>query len=169
MYGHPGKKMLFMGGELGQRQEWNHDTSLDWHLLQYAYHQGVQHLVKDLNRLYRSEPALHAVDHDWHGFQWVDFHDAANSIIAFLRKGRDPEDHILCVCNFTPVPRHAYRIGAPHGAFYRELLNTDASLYGGGNMGNGGGLSAEPQPSHGFPFSLALTLPPLSVLFLKPA
>ena len=169
MYGHPGKKMLFMGGEFGQRQEWNHDSSLDWHLLQYAYHKGLQDLVKDLNRLYRSESALHAIDHDWQGFQWVDFHDAANSIVAFLRKGPGPSDQILCVCNFTPVPRYDYRIGAPQDGFYRELLNTDASIYGGGNMGNGGGLQAQPQPSHGFPYSLHLILPPLSVLFLKRA
>jgi 1,4-alpha-glucan branching enzyme len=167
MYAHPGKKMLFMGGEFGQRQEWNHDTSLDWHLLQYAYHKGVQHLVRDLNRVYQSEPALYAVDHDWQGFQWVDFHDAANSIIAFLRKGRDPQDQILCLCNFTPVPRYDYRIGAPREGFYAELLNTDASIYGGSNLGNGGGLHATPQPSHGFPFSLQVTLPPLSVVFLK--
>jgi len=167
MYGHPGKKMLFMGGEFGQREEWNHDRSLDWHLLQYAFHAGIQTLVRDLNRLYRTERPLHAIDHDWPGFQWVDFHDAANSIVAFLRKSPDPEEHILCVCNFTPVPRYDYRIGVPRGAYYREVLNTDASIYGGGNMGNGGGLHAQWNPSHGLPFSLALTLPPLSVLFLK--
>ena len=168
MYGHPGKKMLFMGGEFGQRQEWNHDTSLDWHLLQYGYHYGVQQLVRDLNWLYQSEPALHAIDHDWQGFQWMDFHDAANSIIAFLRKARNPHDQILCVCNFTPVPRYDYRIGVPREGFYRELLNTDAAVYGGSNLGNGGGLYAHPHPSHGFPCSLQLLLPPLSVVFLKP-
>jgi 1,4-alpha-glucan branching enzyme len=168
MYGHPGKKMLFMGGEFGQRHEWNHDRSLDWHVLQYAYHKGVQTLVRDLNRLYQSEAALHAIDHDWHGFQWVDFHDAANSIIAFLRKAPDAQDHILCVCNFTPVPRYNYCLGAPREGFYREVLNTDASIYGGANIGNGGGLYAQAQSSHGFPFSLHIALPPLSVLFLKP-
>lgn len=167
MYGHPGKKMLFMGGEFGQRQEWRHDGSLDWHVLVYTFHRGVQNLVRDLNLLYRAEPALHAIDHDWPGFQWVDFHDAANSIIAFLRKSVDPEEHILCVCNFTPVPRYDYRIGVPRDGYYREVLNTDASTYGGGNMGNQGGLHAQWIPSHGLPFSLALTLPPLSVLFLK--
>jgi 1,4-alpha-glucan branching enzyme len=159
--------MLFMGGEFAQREEWHHDRSLDWHLLQYGYHQGVQHLIRDLNRLYQSERALHAVDHDWQGFQWVDFHDAANSIVAFLRKAQDPDEQVLCVCNFTPVPRYEYRIGAPHEGFYRELLNTDASLYGGSNMGNGGGVPAHRYPSHGFPCSLQLTLPPLSVTFLK--
>ena len=167
MYGHPGKKMLFMGGEFGQREEWNHDRSLDWHLLQYAFHSGIQSLVRDLNRLYRTERPLHAIDHDWPGFQWVDFHDAANSTVAFLRKSANPEEHILCVCNFTPVPRYDYRIGVPRGGYYREVLNTDASIYGGGNMGNAGGLPAQWVPSHGLPFSLALTLPPLSVLFLK--
>ena len=167
MYGHPGKKMLFMGGEFAQRDEWTHDHSLDWHLLQYGYHRGVQNLVRDLNRLYRSERALHAVDHDWQGFQWVDFHDAANSIVVFLRKAHDPDEQILCVCNFTPVPRYDYRIGVPHERFYRELLNTDASLYGGTNMGNGGGVHAHRDPSHGFPCSLQLTLPPLSVTYLK--
>ena len=167
MYGHPGKKMLFMGGEFGQRDEWNHDRSLDWHLLQYAFHAGIQTLVRDLNRLYRTERPLHAIDHDWPGFQWVDFRDAANSIVAFLRKSPDPEEHILCVCNFTPVPRYDYRVGVPRGGYYREVLNTDASIYGGGNMGNGGGLHAQWNPSHGLPFSLSLTLPPLSVLFLK--
>ena len=167
MYGHPGKKMLFMGGEFGQRQEWQHDHSLDWHLLQYAPHKGVQRLITDLNRLYRSEPALHAIDHDWPGFQWVDFHDAANSIIAFLRKGHHSDEQILCVCNLTPVPRYDYRIGVPRDGFYRELLNTDAGLYWGGNVGNGGGLYAQHVPSHGFSYSLPLTLPPLAVLFLK--
>ncbi|HEX8751054.1 MAG TPA: alpha amylase C-terminal domain-containing protein, partial [Nitrospira sp.] len=152
-------------GEFGQREEWGHDRSLDWHLLQYAFHRGIQTLVRDLNRLYRTEPALHAIDHDWPGFQWVDFHDAANSVVAFLRKSSD--EHILCVCNFTPVPRYDYRVGVPRGGYYREVLNTDASIYGGGNMGNSGGVHAQWMPSHGLPFSLTLTLPPLAVLFLK--
>jgi 1,4-alpha-glucan branching enzyme len=136
--------------------------------LQYAYHKGVQDLVRDLNRLYRSEPALYAIDHDWQGFQWVDFHDAAHSIIAFLRKGHEQGEEILCACNLTPVPRYGYRMGAPRAGFYSELLNTDASVYGGSNLGNGGGLYADPQPSHVFRFSLRLILPPLSVVFLKP-
>ncbi len=169
MYGHPGKKMLFMGGEFGQRNEWNHDRSLDWHLLQYEPHRGIQYLVRDLNRLYREEPALYEVDHDWPGFQWIDFHDAAQSVVAFLRKAADPRDQIVCVCNFTPVPRYGYRVGVPQEGYYRELLNTDASLYGGGNLGNQGGLRTEEVSSHGFSRSLQLTIPPLSVLFLKPA
>jgi 1,4-alpha-glucan branching enzyme len=117
--------------------------------------------------MYRTEPALYAIDHDWQGFQWVDFHDAANSILAFLRNTHEPHEQILCVCNFTPVPRYEYRIGVPRDGYYCELLNTDASVYGGGNVGNGGGVHAQQIPSHGFPFSLPLTLPPLAVMFLK--
>ena len=167
MYGHPGKKMLFMGGEFGQRREWDHDSSLDWHVLDYALHRGIQNLVRDLNRIYREEPALYEIDHDWPGFQWIDFHDAAQSVIAFLRRGRDPDHQIVCACNFTPIPRDNYRIGVPRAGFYREILNTDASSYGGANIGNQGGLRTQRVPCHGFPYSLQLTLPPLAVLFLK--
>ncbi|BCA53205.1 1,4-alpha-glucan branching enzyme [Nitrospira sp. KM1] len=167
MFAHPGKKMLFMGGEFGQWREWNHDSSLDWHLLALPSHAGLQRLVRDLNRLYREEPALHEIDHEWTGFQWLDFHDAAHSILAFLRKGKQPHRTMLCVCNFTPVPRYDYRIGVPHEGYYREMINTDASIYGGGNIGNGGGLQAHGVPSHGLPASLSLTIPPLSVLLLK--
>ncbi len=167
MYGHPGKKMLFMGGEFGQWNEWNHDTSLDWHLCEFDRHAGIQRLVQDLNRLYRQEPALHELDHDWTGFQWVDFCDATQSVIAFVRKAKDQNNQILCLCNFTPVPRHHYRIGVPTEGHYCELLNSDASVYGGSNVGNLGGLRTSAIPSHGMPHSLSLTLPPLSVLFLK--
>ena len=167
MYGHPGKKMLFMGGEFGQRREWSHDSSLDWHIREYPPHRGLQSLVRDLNRLYRAEPAFHEVDYDWHGFQCVDFHDATHSIVAFLRKAKDPDDQILCVCNFTPVPRYDYLIGVPRDGYYREILNTDASLYGGSNIENHGGVHSQQVPWHGFAYSLPLTLPPLSVLFLK--
>ena len=167
MYGHPGKKMLFMGGEFGQWNEWNHDTSLDWHLCKFDRHAGIQRLVQDLNRLYRQEPALYELDHDWTGFQWVDFCDATQSVIAFVRKAKDQNDQILCLCNFTPVPRHHYRIGVPTEGHYSELLNSDASVYGGSNVGNLGGLRTSAIPSHGMPHSLSLTLPPLSVLFLK--
>jgi 1,4-alpha-glucan branching enzyme len=169
MYGHPGKKMLFMGGEFGQWWEWDHDDSLQWHLLQYDSHQGLQRCVRDLNRLYQSEQALYQVDFEWTGFQWIDFSDAEQSVIAFIRRARDPSDFVLCVGNFTPVPRHGYRIGVPAPGWYRELLNTDAAAYGGSNQGNGGGVQAEPTPSHGQPYSVSLTLPPLAVLFLKPA
>jgi len=167
MYGHPGKKMLFMGGEFGQWWEWNHDDSLQWHLCQNEPHAGLQRYVHDLNWLYRNEPALHEVDFDWTGFQWVDINDAEHSVIAFLRKAHDQQDHVVGICNFTPVPRYGYRIGVPSLSFYRELLNSDAKTYGGSNIGNGGGVMAEPIASHGFPNSIVLTLPPLSVLFLK--
>jgi 1,4-alpha-glucan branching enzyme len=167
MYGHPGKKMLFMGGEFGQWWEWNHEESLQWHLCQHEPHLGLQRYVHDLNWLYRNEPALYAVDFDWTGFQWIDFNDGDKSVIAFLRKAGDQHDMVVCVCNFTPVPRFGYRIGVPPLGWFRELLNSDAETYGGSNAGNGGGVMAEPVPSHGFPNSIALTLPPLSVLFLK--
>ncbi len=167
MYAHPGKKMLFMGGEFGQWREWNHDGSLDWHLREFPPHAGLQRLVRDLNWLYRDQPALHEIDHDWAGFQWIDFHDATHSVVAFLRKAKDSDVQLLCVCNFTPVPRHEYRIGVPRPGYYRELLNTDSSVYGGSNLGNAGGLHSQDVPSHGLPISLSLTLPPLSVLYLR--
>ncbi len=169
MYSHPGKKMLFMGGEFGQWWEWNPDDSLQWHLTQYGPHQGLQHYMRDLNWLYRNEPALHQVDYDWSGFQWIDFADSDQSVICFLRRARDPYNFVVCVCNFTPVPRHGYRVGVPSPGWYRELLNSDASPYGGSNVGNSGGLPAEPIPCHGQPHSICLTLPPLGVLFLKPS
>jgi 1,4-alpha-glucan branching enzyme len=169
MYGHPGKKHLFMGGEIGQLREWNHDTSLDWHLLdQGPYHRGVQNLIRDLNRLYRAEPALHQVDFDPGGFEWMDCSDAEQSVVAFVRRARDPRDLVVVVCNFTPVVRRGYRVGVPVEGFYRELLNTDAGYYGGGNVGNGGGVQAERRPWTGQPWSLGLTLPPLGVVMLKP-
>lgn len=167
MYSHPGKKMLFMGSEFGQWQEWNHDTSLDWHLCEHEPHRRLQRLTHDLNQLYRQESALHEIDFDWDGFQWIDFSDSNNSVIAYLRKARKMGEAIVCVCNFTPVPRYGYRIGVPEAGWYRELLNTDGIAYGGSNLGNGGGLHAEETPSHGFPYSLTMTLPPLSALWLK--
>ncbi len=168
MYGHPGKKLLFMGGEFGQWREWNHDESLDWHLLAYAPHRGLQQWVRDLNGLYRREPALHEGDCDPAGFEWVDFHDGEQSVLSFLRKAPASDDVVLVVCNFTPVPRFDYRVGVPRPGFWRELLNSDAREYGGWGYGNLGGVEADPVPFHGRPYSLALTLPPLSVLFLKP-
>ena len=167
MYGHPGKKMLFMGGEFGQWREWNHDASLDWHLCEQPPHSGLQRYLQDLNQLYRAEPALHEIDDDWTGFQWIDFNDADNSVIAFLRNGRNPGEQIVCVGNMTPIPRHHYRVGVPRGGWYRELLNSDAALYGGSNVGNSGGVPADNSPCHGLPCSLTLTLPPLSMIFLK--
>jgi 1,4-alpha-glucan branching enzyme len=169
MYGHPGKKLLFMGGEFGQWWEWNHDTSLQWHLTEHESHRGLQHLVRDLNQLYRSEPALHQVDFSWAGFQWIDFSDELHSVIAFIRRAEDSSRFLVCACNFTPVPRSGYRIGVPVPGSYREVLNSDASCYGGSNVGNAGGVNSEPVESHGFMQSIVLTLPPLGVLFLKPS
>ena len=167
MYGHPGKKMIFMGAEFGQWWEWNHDDSLQGHLLEHETHRGLERYMQDLNRLYRSEPALYEVDFDWTGFQWIDFSDADHAVIAFLRRARASDDSIVCVGNFTPVPREQYRIGVPSPGWYRELLNSDARIYGGSNMGNAGGRQAQDLPWHGQPHSLLVTLPPLSLLFLK--
>jgi 1,4-alpha-glucan branching enzyme len=167
MYGHPGKKMLFMGGEFGQWKEWNHDTSLDWHLCEIETHRGLQRLIRDLNHLYRTEPALHEADFDWSGFQWIDFNDTDNSVIAFLRTSPVTHSSVVCVCNLTPIPRHDYRIGVPDAGWYRELINTDAFCYGGHNVGNSGGVHAAESPCHNLPHSLTLTLPPLAVLMLK--
>ena len=167
MYGQPGKKLLFMGGEFGQWREWEHDGSLEWHLLAYAPHQGLQRWVEDINRLYRGEVALHELDLDPAGFEWIDGSDAAQSVLTFLRKGRSPEQSMLIACNFTPVPRHGYRVGVPRGGFWREMLNSDGKEYGGSGMGNHGGLHAESVPWNGRACSLSLTLPPLAMVFLK--
>ncbi len=167
MYGQPGKKLLFMGGEFGQWTEWNADESLEWHLLQYEPHQKLSRFVQDLNWLYRSQPALYQVDFHYSGFEWIDFHDWENSLVSFIRRARNPEDFLVFACNFTPVPRLKYRIGVPEAGYYRELLNSDSEIYGGSNLGNEGGVWAEPQPSHGRPFSIDLTLPPLSIVVFK--
>jgi len=167
MYGHPGKKLLFMGSELAQWREWNHDESIDWHLLQWKDHQGILQLVSDLNALHKSEPALHQIDFDWQGYEWLELHDWENSVIAFLRRGKDPEEGVVVVCNFTPVVRENYRVGVPKGGFYTEILNTDADIYGGSNVGNEGGREAIREPHAGRPFHLSLKLPPLGVVFLK--
>ncbi len=168
MYGHPGKKLLFMGGEFGQWIEWNYRKSLDWHLLEYDSHRKLRQFVKDLNHIYLSEPSLYEVDFHYSGFEWLDFRDAEGSIISFMRRGKDPNDILIFVFNFTPVPRLKYKIGVPFSAFYREILNSDSELYWGSNMGNAGGVAAENTPCHQWPYTLALTLPPLSVLVLKP-
>jgi 1,4-alpha-glucan branching enzyme len=169
MYGHPGKKLLFMGGEFGQTHEWNHDSSMDWHLLEMGpYHRGLQRLVQDLNTLYRTESALHQVDFEPAGFRWIDCNDWEGSVISFLRRARDPADVLVFVCNFTPVVRHGYRIGVPRGGFYQERLNTDLYPYGGSNVGNGEGVGAEDIAQHGFAHSISLTLPPLAALVLQP-
>ncbi|KPJ69515.1 glycogen branching protein [candidate division WOR-1 bacterium DG_54_3] len=167
MYGHPGKKLLFMGGEFGQWSEWSHEASVEWHALDFSVHQGVQRWVKELNRLYRSEPALHEVDFGRDGFEWVDFGDWEESVISFIRRGKSAGDMILVVCNFTPVPRYNYRVGVPLSGFWKEVLNSDAKEYGGSGLGNFGGVETLPVPMHGRSHSLSLVLPPLSVLFFK--
>ncbi|HET8630152.1 MAG TPA: 1,4-alpha-glucan branching protein GlgB, partial [Thermomicrobiales bacterium] len=164
----PGKKLIFMGDEFGQRSEWNHDASVEWPALDYPPHAEVRRLVADLNALHRAEPALHEVDHDPAGFAWLDFADAANSVISFVRRAADPDDYVVCVCNFTPVPRAGYRIPVPEAIGYREILNTDAADYGGSNTGNYGYVTSEAREHHGHPYSLALTLPPLAAVYLKP-
>ncbi len=166
MWGHPGKKLLFMGCEFGQRREWAHDDSLEWDVLQYPEHSGLRNWVGDLNRVYRTERALHEVDFDPAGFEWIDCHDAAASVIAFLRKSHQGET-VVVACNFTPLPRENYVLGMPGGGFWRELLNSDASLYGGSGTGNYGGVEAAPVPAHGRMHSITITLPPLGVMFLK--
>jgi len=168
MYAHPGEKLIFMGGEFGQWNEWCHDMSLDWHLLQFPMHQGLMHWVADLNKIYRKEPALFERDFEHHGFEWIDFHDADKSIISFLRKGNDPRHDTVIVCNLTPVPRNNYRVGVSQGGIWKELLNSDAKAYGGSGFGNLGSVEALPVSFYGrYDFSLSLQLPPLGVLFLK--
>ncbi|MBI4639118.1 MAG: 1,4-alpha-glucan branching protein GlgB [Candidatus Tectomicrobia bacterium] len=167
MYSHPGKKLLFMGDEFGQWREWNHDGSLDWHLLQYPAHEGVQRWVRNLNHFYRREPAMHELDFDLEGVEWLDFYDWEQSVISFLRRGRTTGDIILVVCNFTPVPRQNYRVGVPVGGFWKEVLNSDAKEFGGSGHGNFGGVEATPIPFQGRYSSLSLTLPPLGILFFK--
>jgi 1,4-alpha-glucan branching enzyme len=168
MYAHPGKKLLFMGCEFAQQQEWNHDQSLDWHLLDDSMHRGVQSLIRDLNRVYRTRPALHEIDFDARGFEWIDHSDREQSVLSFIRKGNDENRFIIAISNFTPVPRYGYRIGVPELGYYREILNTDSMFYGGSNLGNHGGvLRVEDVPAHGRPCSLSLTLPPLATLYLE--
>jgi len=168
MYGEPGKKTLFMGAELGQWSEWSHDKALEWDLLQYEPHKGLQNFVRDLNRVYCSEPALYELDYDPEGFQWIDFRDTDANVVSFIRKGKDPEQILIFVFNFTPVPRMDYRIGAPRPGFYREVINSDSAAYGGSNIGVKGGVTAETRPWHNQPCSLSLNLPPLGMLVLKP-
>jgi len=167
MYAQPGKKLLFMGDEFAQVREWAHDSSLEWDVLQYPVHWGMQNWVAGLNRVYRSEPGLHMLENSPDGFEWVDCNDSLTSTISLLRKSESPPDTVLIVCNFTPIPRVGYRIGVPHGGYWRELLNSDAAEYGGTNMGNAGGVNAEEVAEHGREWSLKLTLPPLGALFLK--
>jgi 1,4-alpha-glucan branching enzyme len=168
MWTHPGKKLLFMGGEFAQEREWNHDIGLDWQLLAEPLHEGVRRLVRDLNHLYRSTPALHRLDCDPEGFHWIDVANSAESIVSYIRRGRAPQELAIVVCNFTPVPRENYRIGVPRPGRYRERVNTDATDYAGSGVGNAGEVHAEPHPMHGHPHSLCLKLPPLGALIFTP-
>ncbi|HPZ97639.1 MAG TPA: 1,4-alpha-glucan branching protein GlgB [Phycisphaerae bacterium] len=167
MFTQPGKKLLFMGGEFGQFQEWNHDVSLDWHLLDFDPHARLQRWVARLNDCYRREPALHVFDTEQEGFAWIDCNDMLNSVVTFMRKGHDARDTILAAFNFTPVPRYDYRVGAPAGGEWREILNSDALEYGGSGVGNLGAVQATTEECHGLPYTLSLTLPPLAAVFFK--
>ncbi|HXW84175.1 MAG TPA: alpha amylase C-terminal domain-containing protein, partial [Candidatus Binataceae bacterium] len=166
MWARPGKKLLFMGSELGQWAEWNHDSSVEWHVLQGYEHAGVKRLVGDLNRIYREEPALFEADAEPAGFQWIDPDDADNNVISFMRIAPKSGRKLICVCNFSAVHRAHFRVGVPHGGWYREILNTDAAIYGGGNVGNLGGVEAAPIPWNYREHSVALELPPLSAIWL---
>lgn len=168
LFGHPGKKLLFMGNEFGQRAESNHNSSLDWRLLQYPFHTGLLRRVRDLNTFCRGQSSLFEVDFAPSGFEWADCADAPRSVVSFLRKGMSPGDFTLFVCTFTPLPRQNYRVGVPFGGHWREELNSDAPLYGGSGQGNAGGADAAPLPIHGRPHSLNLTLPPLAVVAFRP-
>jgi 1,4-alpha-glucan branching enzyme len=166
MWTHPGKKLLFMGGEFGQRREWTHEGELEWWVLQFPEHAGLQRWVADLNRLYRQEPALHEVDFAGGGFEWIDASDTESSTLAYLRRSA-AGDTVLVLCNFTPVPRLGYRVGVPREGYWRELANSDALAYAGSGIGNLGGTASQPVPAHGRPQSLLLTLPPLATVLLK--
>src|SRR6185437_6826130 len=167
MFAHPGKKLLFMGSDLAQRGEVWEESSVDWTLEKSPWHAGIQRLVADLNRLHSAEAALHQVDFEWSGFEWIEPADAAASILSFLRKGKDSKDAIVAVCNFTPVVRPSYRVGVPRPGYYTEILNTDSAYYAGTDVGNSGGVQAEPIPWNDRPYSLKLRIPPLSVMLFK--
>jgi 1,4-alpha-glucan branching enzyme len=167
MWAHPGKKLLFMGQDIGQHEEWNHESGVPWHVLEFDPHRKLQRLVEELNRIYRANPAMYQVDFHYSGFEWVDFHDVENSVIAFLRRASDPADFVLFCCNFTPVPRQGYEFGVPEEGFYEEILNTDSELFGGSNVGNGGLVSSRKKPTHGRAHCIAVTLPPLAVVAFR--
>ncbi|MBI4181128.1 MAG: 1,4-alpha-glucan branching enzyme, partial [Chloroflexi bacterium] len=167
MYTQPGKKLLFMASELGQWQEWHHDGSLDWHLLQHQRHAELQQWVQTLNQFYRSEPLLYELDYDPAGFEWIDANNTRQSVISFTRKGKSPDDILLVVCNFTPMTYFQYRVGVPHDGFWQERLNSDAKEYGGSGQGNPVKLEASQMPAHGRPYSLEITLPPLAMICFK--
>jgi 1,4-alpha-glucan branching enzyme len=168
MWCHPGKKLLFMGSEFGQWNEWNFDESLQWHLCQYESHRGLSKAVADLNHLVRREPALHELDFEGRGFEWVDCHNWQDSVLVFIRRAANPDDFLVVCCNFTPVPRTGYRVGVPQAGVYDEIFNSDSTFYGGGNVGNSGGLHTLSEPHHGREQCLSLALPPLAAVVLKP-
>ena len=167
MFVHPGKKLLFMGNEIGQWREWNHDDSIEWSALDHPLHAGLQRFVRDANALYQREPALHECDFDPAGFEWIDCNDHASSVISLIRRAKDPADWLVAVLNWTPITRTGYRVGVPEAGEYDEVLNSDAAAYAGGNVGNLGSVLSEAIAAHGRPHSLALTLPPLSAVILK--
>jgi 1,4-alpha-glucan branching enzyme len=167
MFGHPGKKLLFMGQEFGQWNEWNHDTELDWTLLDYEAHRNVLNWLRDVNALYRSERALYEDDFSWKGFQWIDFEDADRCLLSFERIARDTNERVVFLCNFTPVVHYNYRLGVVEPGSYRELLNSDAELYGGSGVGNYGHVQSSPHPMHNREHSLLITVPPLGALIFK--
>jgi 1,4-alpha-glucan branching enzyme len=169
MWGHPGKKLLFMGSEFGQTAEWNSEGQVEWWLLEFPIHQKLQKFCTALNELYRSEPALYEIDFHWSGFEWIDFHDADNSIVAFVRRAKRKDDYVVVVCNFTPLPHLKYRIGFPEAGGHREIFNSDAEIFGGSNLGNGGWVNVEATASHGRPASAEIVIPPLGAVVFKPA
>jgi 1,4-alpha-glucan branching enzyme len=168
MFTHPGKKLLFMGCDIGTYDEWDSNASVPWDLLHYPIHDGLRAYVRELNRVYREQPALHQVDAEYRGFEWIDFSDVDQSSISFLRRGKDANEFVVVACNFTPVPRAKYAIGVPETGFYRELLNSDAAMFGGSNLGNAGGVTAVATPRHGRPYTITITLPPLAVVVFRP-
>jgi 1,4-alpha-glucan branching enzyme len=168
MWTHPGKKLLFMGSEFGQWNEWDFDTSLQWDLLQWDSHRGLQKCVADLNHLYRREKALYELDFDGGGFRWIDCHNYEDSTLSYLRSAKDPDNFVAVCCNFTPVPRTDHRLGVPKACWYDEIFNSDSMHYGGSNVGNGPGVAGEAVPWHGLPASIKVSLPPLGVIVFKP-
>jgi 1,4-alpha-glucan branching enzyme len=167
MFGHPGKKLMFMGDEFGQWSEWNHDVGLDWYLTSHRMHAGLQQWVRDLNACYAREPALHERDDSPDGFEWIDCNDHEGNVVSFIRRAADPHDILLFACNFSAVPRYDYRVGAPREGVWTEILNSDATVYGGSGVGNFGSVETSPTPQHGRPWSLSLTLPPLAVVAFR--
>jgi 1,4-alpha-glucan branching enzyme len=168
MFTHPGKKLLFMGSDIGTYDEWDSSGSVPWDLLRFPIHDGLRAYVRELNRIYREEPALHQVDAEYTGFEWIDFSDVDQSSISFLRRGTNQNEFVVVACNFTPVPREKYTIGVPEPGFYREILNSDAAMFGGSNLGNAGGVTAVDTPGHGRPCTITITLPPLAVVAFRP-